>query len=102
MTDAIGPTADGRVVEVGHDGPLVRLHVHGGQSAALDAGQRDQFARAFFAAERQAEANQATAVAHIVTDLDAHRRCGCPTCLRDGMNKVERLARDLIGIPDGL
>lgn len=57
MCDAIGPTPDGRVVEVGYDGPLVRLHVHGGQSAALDAGQRDQFMHAWALAESQAEAH---------------------------------------------
>lgn len=57
MCDAIGPTADGRVVEVGWDGPLVRLHVHGGQSAAMDAGQRDQFMHAWALAESQAEAH---------------------------------------------
>lgn len=92
MTDAIGPTADGRIVEVGHDGPLVRLHVHGGQAASLDGGQRDRFIKAYAEAERRAEATAApdeadpTGLAAIIP--------------RSAMNKVERLARDLIGIPD--
>jgi hypothetical protein len=105
----------GRTVKVGHRGGDVEIIVtpHSGAGARifLDGRGRDRFIRAWAEAERQAEV------------VEAEIWCGLPGgCVRgpgdhlfdsscqsapiappaSGMSKVERLARDLVGIPDAL
>ena len=54
MTDAI--KMPGGILEVGHDGTEVVMHIHGGRQVRLAAEGRDQFIKAWAEAERQAEA----------------------------------------------
>ena len=53
MTDAIA--MPGGILEVGHDGDQVVMHIHGRRQARLAREGRKQFQRAFMAAERAAE-----------------------------------------------
>lgn len=107
----------GRTVKVGHRGGDVEIIVtpHSGRDGriALDDEQRDRFMCAVAQAEMAIEAAEV---------VEAEIWCGLPggcvipgehlfgdSCRSapiappaSGMNKAERLARDLIGIPDGL
>ena len=76
-----GTDTEGRAWAVGHDGPVVVVAVGTATMLRLDSDQRDEFMHAFADAEFAVERLAAG---------------------RDGMNQVERLARDLIGIPDSL
>ena len=90
---------DGDRIAVEVMGPNVYLTAtsHGFASCVrLDAAGRDRFTRAWVEAERQAEA--AT-----VPDEAEFDPTGLGAIIpRSAMNKVERAARELIGIPDGL
>jgi hypothetical protein len=90
----------GRTVKVGYRGSDVEIIVtpHSGHDGriALDGEQRDRFFKACAKAERLAEEN---------ADLDEAEfdPTGAGAVIpRSGTNKVERLARDLIGIPDSI
>jgi hypothetical protein len=90
----------GRTVKVGYRGGDVEIIVtpHSGHDGriALDGTQRNRFVRAFAESERLAEGYAGLDEAEVdPTGLGA-------IIPRSAMNKVERLARDLIGIPDGL
>ena len=86
-----------RTVKVGYRGGDVEIIVtpHSGHDGriALDGEQRDRFFRACAEAERQVEMPEAVARAVTAAQLPDTGP------VRD---KVEQLARDLIGIPDGL
>lgn len=56
MTGAVAD-ARGVIVEIGHNGPAVEIRLHARGPAVLNAAQREDFARIFFQAERQAEAS---------------------------------------------
>lgn len=80
MTDAIGTSAG--VIEVGHDGPDVVIHVHGGRSAALDPQAWRQFRLA------AAEAGyRAMAHAHPLPRAEK-----CPRCLSAEVEQPEHQA----------
>ena len=90
----------GRTVKVGYRAGDVEIIVtpHSGHDGriALDGEQRDRFFRACAEAERLAEATASLDEAEFdPTGLGA-------IIPASAMNKVERLARDIIGIPDGL
>lgn len=53
MTDAIAVPSG--ILEVGHDGPDVVMHAHGTRYVVLDGEARDQFIKAWAAAEIEAE-----------------------------------------------
>ena len=89
----------GRTVKVGYRGADVEIIVtpHSGHDGriALDGEQRHRFMMAW------AQASATAAIAGLDEAESDPTGLGA-TIPRSGMNKVERLARDLIGIPDNL
>lgn len=78
----------GDVIWVGVRGSRVVLNVYGSSEVFLDAAGQEKFAQAYVAACHKANANAAQAAP--------------PSVPADGMNPVERAARELFGIPGQL